>query len=1072
MANEYLQRTPTSTGNRKVWTWAGWIKRNKIGATTAIFHQGVDDDNSTQFRLDSGNTFRYEHADASSPTDALVSSNVFRDVSNWCHFVVSVDTTQEVESNRIQIYFNGDRQTNLGTANYPTINFDTDINSLTQFYIGALISSGNYYNGEMSDVFFIDGQALTPDVFGFYKEGKGYISAGSTQATDFRPGQWVPKTPRVIKTEINRRGGFGVNGFYLPMNDSRNFGADFHGEPNSIITLNEKLPQPRVGVASTAAAGLGYTDVLRADPYAANLVLALPFVSSGLCTNGTNVGINTGFGDYSAIIKGSGSAKVGTLVGNVSIANTAAYYGSSGFFDGTDDRITFASSSDFNFGTGDFTVEFWANSNNVNSTGSPSQLGFFQTSDTAGGIKASYTGGLVVLQGAGPSGGGIGRILAKVGDSSVGTDFGILTTSQWNHIALARKSGTATLYVNGVAVGVNTTATESITGTNLVVGGYSSTSYLYQGYLQDFRVYNTAKYKGGFDVPKPYTPVGIATWRAVPDCTANNFATWNPISKSSTESSLGLTNGNLTATADASVNKFGTATVGVTTGKWYYEFSSTSANSYFEIGIGTYAGSAASSNGLNYKCYSGNIEIENVSQTTVSSLGANEILGIAFNASDGQTTFYKDGVGIATISFTSSSGLYIPQLQSANGATHVGSANFGQNPTFSGNVAAAGTFTDSNGKGLFKYEPPSGFLALCEDNLPTPAISDPGDYFKSVLYTGDGNSGRSITGIGFTPDLVWIKRRNGASDHVLQDSVRGFGSGTKLASSSTNSESLVDNGATDPKWGYLNSVSSDGFSLNASTNGDQVNLSGSPYVAWCWRAGAGTTSTNTNGSIQSVVSVNQTAGFSIVSYTGTSSAATVGHGLGKAPKFIIAKSRTVSGTNNVVYHSSLGGTNKVIVLNSTATPQTITDYWGSAAPTSTVFGVANGVYDNNNGNLIAYCWAEIEGFSKFGSFVANANSDGPFAYCGFKPAWLIVKNTTRAGGWMILDSSRDPVNVASNFLEANDTDAEASTQPRLDFVSNGFKVRAGSSYTPNDTSGDVYIFAAFAESPINYSNAK
>ena len=172
-------------------------------------------------------------------------------------------------------------------------------------------------------------------------------------------------------------------------------------------------------------------------------------------------------------------------------------------------------------------------------------------------------------------------------------------------------------------------------------------------------------------------------------------------------------------------------------------------------------------------------------------------------------------------------------------------------------------YTDDNGKGKFHYQPPTGYLALCEDNLPTPAIADPGDYFKTVLWSGDGNTGRSIRGLGFKPDLVWIKRRNGASDHVLQDSVRGFGPTTKLSSSSTQHENDTNSGGsygiTDPQWGYLTSVDEGGFSLSDTGTADQVNYSGSPYVAWCWKAG-GAAVTNTDGALTSQVSVNQLLG--------------------------------------------------------------------------------------------------------------------------------------------------------------------------------------------------------------------
>jgi hypothetical protein len=314
MANEYLQRIPTSTGNRKVWTLAGWIKLQKSNFDGYLF-QGINNSNNrTPLAM---NVAKIQYRNIISGTaESIETKSLYRDAGSWMHFMLSIDTTQSDDPvERVKIYINGKLLSeDFNTAPNTSRNSDTFVNAATMaMRVFDATADGTELKSEVFDWFLVDGQALTPDVFGFYKQGKGYISAGSTQATDFRPGQWVPKTPRVIKTEINRRGGFGVNGFYLPMNDSRNFGADFHGDPNSIITLNEKLPQPRVGVASTANVGLGYTDALRADPYAANLVLALPFVSGGL---------SSGFGDYSAAIKGSGSAKTITNNTSVSIANT------------------------------------------------------------------------------------------------------------------------------------------------------------------------------------------------------------------------------------------------------------------------------------------------------------------------------------------------------------------------------------------------------------------------------------------------------------------------------------------------------------------------------------------------------------------------------------------------------------------------------------------------------------------------------------------------------------------------------------------------------------------------------
>jgi hypothetical protein len=386
------------------------------------------------------------------------------------------------------------------------------------------------------DYFLIDGQALTPDVFGFYKEGKGYISAGSAQATDFRPGQWVPKTPRVIKTEIIRRGGFGVNGFYLPMNDSKNFGADFHCDPNSIITLNEKLPQPRVGVANTASVGLGYTDALRTDPYAANLVLALPGIVGAP---------GVAYTDFSANIKGSGTNKVITANGSAGVAVTASYYGSAMEFTGV--AGTYFSISLFN-----------------TSSQKSYRVGF-SADDTVHVFSADGTS-----------------------TDTLTTSAGIIASNQWNHIAFVKEGPKVTHYVNGVAVGIKTNSIASLhdnTGDNIEIGQFTGGSSVFDGYMQDLRVYKgVAKYTGGFDVPRPYTPVGIATWRAVPDTTANNFATLNAVRKVI----AALSDGNLTNCWKCAWSGE-VSTIGINTGKWYQEarlYNLANNGSYPSWGLG------------------------------------------------------------------------------------------------------------------------------------------------------------------------------------------------------------------------------------------------------------------------------------------------------------------------------------------------------------------------------------------------------------------------------------------------------------------------------------------------------
>ena len=253
MANEYLKRTPTSSGNLREFTFSAWVKKNVPTSSSpqSLLSGGVNGSDRGIIDFDSpGGDIRFGFNNSSS-WYLTETTSLFRDPSSWKNVVVSVNLVNA----DVSIYVNGIKQSN-SSVSWPSIVNNVFNAAGYGMYIGSTYGQNNQmYNGEMFDVFWVDGQALTPDVFGFYKEGDGYVSAGSTLSTDFRPGQWVPKRPRIIKTEIERRGGFGVNGFYLPMNDSSNVGADFHCDPNSIITLKgEDLPQPRNGAPTTSDA--------------------------------------------------------------------------------------------------------------------------------------------------------------------------------------------------------------------------------------------------------------------------------------------------------------------------------------------------------------------------------------------------------------------------------------------------------------------------------------------------------------------------------------------------------------------------------------------------------------------------------------------------------------------------------------------------------------------------------------------------------------------------------------------------------------------------------------------------
>jgi hypothetical protein len=329
----------------------------------------------------------------------------------------------------------------------------------------------------------------------------------------------------------------------------------------------------------------------------------------------------------------------------------------------------------------------------------------------------------------------------------------------------------------------------------------------------------------------------------------------------------------------------------------------------------------------------------------------------------------------------------------------------------------------------------------------TNGLDKPEDYFNTVTYVANQTDNRQIT-VGFQPDFTWLKDRDQAVNHDLYDAVRGA---TKyISSNKTNSEATQTDG--------LKSFNSTGFTLGTGW-GNQT--TGDDYVSWNWLA-SNTTASNTDGSITSTVSANTTSGFSIVSWSGNATASTIGHSLGTAPSMIIAKNRN-DATNWFVGHTSLGWT-KYIVLNSTGAEVTDT-VWNDTAPTSSVFSV--GTFNSINGSgddMIAYCFAEKKGFSKFGSYTGNGSTDGTFVYTGFKPAWIMIKQTNTTGDWMVLDNKRDSDNGVRHQIYANTSGAESvEGSDRLDFLSNGIKHRSTGSRA--NGSGGTYIYMAFAENP-------
>jgi len=519
--------------------------------------------------------------------------------------------------------------------------------------------------------------------------------------------------------------------------------------------------------------------------------------------------------------------------------------------------------------------------------------------------------------------------------------------------------------------------------------------------------------------------------------TAGNYAVVNPLLGSTAT----LSNGNLNIVVGTSATKV-LGTIGMSSGKWYWEYSYTDLTGDGTSGIATAQTTIAAHVGLDayswgYNSGTGNKVTNSTSTAYGASYTTGNIIGVAFDADAGTLIFYKNNTSQGTAFTGLTSGPYFPAFgDNAGGSSSTLYVNFGQQG--------------------FTYTPPSGYVALNTYNLPTPNVVKGNQYMDTSLYTGTGASLSVTNATSFKPDLVWIKSRSASTDNKLTDSVRGT---TKaLISNTTGAETTDTNGLT--------SFNSNGFTLGTDT---VYNNSGATYVGWQWQAGQGSNVSNTNGSITSTVSASTTAGFSVVTYTGTGVAGTIGHGLGVAPSMIIVKSRSI--TNDwPVYHSYLGNGTYALLDTSGASSSSST-IWNATSPTSSVFSVGiNTVSNTVTATYVAYCFASISGFSAFGNYTGNGSSTGPFVYCGFEPSFVLIKNTTSAGPqWWIIDNKRNAYNSANLALPTSLNLSDQTISNLLNFLSNGFQIQT----TNGDfnTSGSNYIYAAFAQNPFKYSNA-
>ena len=413
---------------------------------------------------------------------------------------------------------------------------------------------------------------------------------------------------------------------------------------------------------------------------------------------------------------------------------------------------------------------------------------------------------------------------------------------------------------------------------------------------------------------------------------------------------------------------------------------------------------------------------------------------------------------VATRTFSSSDAVSVGTAY--NGANDQGMfANFGQDSSFAGlkSSGSAGA-SDANGHGDFFYSPPSGFLSLCSANLPEPAIIDGSEYFNTVIFTGNGGT-QAITGVGFQPSWVWGKNRGNTYNHVMYDSVRGVENRLEITSTST--ETTKANGLT--------AFGTDGFSVGGD---GALNQSTKGIVAWNWLAGTAV-SGNTTGSGTAKTytgSVNTEAGFSIIKYVGNgTSGHTIPHNLGAKPSMVLFKNRDI-GDQWAVYHKDILATHNLCLNDSTAEADQ-DNRFNDTEPTDSVMTLGTGhVVNATDEDYIAYCFTDIDQFSKAGVYSGNGSSDGTYVFLGFRPAWVMVKSYDNARNWTIYDNKRTPYNLMNGHLHANANVVEQFNDDELDFLSNGFKFRTNNA--DSNYSGFNYIYLAFGSSPAKYSNAK
>jgi len=1009
----FLKRDITTTSNAKTWTWSAWVKRSNLtrqflfgdGRSSALSELEFQADGTLYAQIYDGTAGRYK-----------ISSRLFRDVGSWYHIVWRVDTTQATDADRNRVYINGEQITDWSSELHPNLDSDSTINvSGNDHVIGAYSTGSVTFDGYMAEVNFIDGTSLDPTSFG-----------------ETINGVWVPKEYDTAD------GAYSTNGFYLPFAQDASSGSS---------TFFDRSGSSALTFTNTSHYDIGSSDDFTIEAF----------------IRPTSTMMST----YSYLLGNYGGASGPYMMLQFSpSANLFYFYTGNG------------TGYQFDYTAGDVVAGQW---HHIAVNRNSGNLRFFLDGVQKDSTQADSTAwnnndfkiGMAPLH---AFDGDISNVRMVVG-SAVYADGATITVP----------TSTLTNVTNTQLLALTTSTITEDASSNGVTGTLSGSGYFSSTLspFADFNFYDDTSGNGN-----NFTANNLAASDVVPDSPTNNFATLSPLH---TVAGPTLSEGNLKLVGSGTDYDRSYATFGLTSGKWYAEFRYLSGDDRGMFGIvredststdasNVYIGSKANQYGLDFRAraYNNSSELFDTTDFSTGDIGL-----LCFDIDNGKLWFGRRDISGATTIWYDSAGANNGDPSAGTNPTYTGTftghtwfigchdyngtnihANFGADGSFSSGITSGG-LSDANGFGDFNYIE-DGFLALCSANLSEPTIGpnsaeQADDYFNTVLYTGNGTDDTAITGVGFQPDLVWVKTRSVTSTHILSDSVRG--ADKQLFSNLTNSEQTNTT--------KIKSFDADGFTLGTDASGTgSSNTNTVTYAGWSWKAG-GTAVSNTDGSTTSSVSAAPDAGFSILTYTADAATGTVGHGLSSAPELVLAKPRNPSIiTDWYVMHTGALTADQILNLNGTnAAFNPGNNHFNDTYPTDTV--VSYGGYMGNpltGDDKLMYCFHSVEGYSKVGSYVGNGSTDGTFVYTGFRPAFVLTKESTSTSGWNLRDNKRSPENVVNEALQADTSGSELTSGYDVDFLSNGFKLRT--SLSDSNTSGQTYIYLAFAENPFKYANAR